>query len=119
MQQLVFQLAPGTTLIHSIYPIQQIWQINQSDIDEPPELVLEDGSHRLLVWRRHLEMRIDLLNPVQWQFLTAVNTGQTLLQTIETCPGINLQQVLPEAMANGWLTGFYLQTDRDISHEYR
>jgi hypothetical protein len=118
ISQIVFQLPPGATLLQSAYPIDQIWQNNQTDIKEPPEIELKPGDHRLLIWRHGYEMRIDSLDQVQWRFLAAIQQAKTLFDISITQPELNLSEILPEAMGKGWLTDFTLRSSEDNSNEH-
>ena len=117
MSNIIFQLAPGASLLQSDHPIDQVWQANQADVTEPPQVNLSDGNVQLLIWRQGYNMRIDVLSPLQWQFLKAVQKRYSLLRIGENFPAIDLTIALPDAMGNGWLLDFSLRDNEDKHHE--
>lgn len=121
-ENIIFALPEGSFLLNSIYPIHQIWEMNQSDNDE--QLILEDNqTFYFLVWRQHLEMRIDNLTADEWQLLTWVNKGLTLAEICarveKNLPHISVSEYFQHFVTRGWLAGFKLaaliNTDQNLS----
>jgi len=117
MEHIVFQLAPGATLLTSNYPVDRIWQCNQADVHDPAEIELDGCTRHLLIWRQGLEMRIDPLNENQWLFLKTIEAQTSLSEIAGTYPGLNLHTLLQTAMENAWLVNFHLQNTGSTPHE--
>lgn len=71
-ENIVFNLAPHTSLLHSNYPIHKIWQSNQANNNSNEEINLNDGEVYLIVWRLELDMHIDLLTKHEFFLLSLI-----------------------------------------------
>ncbi len=80
LNQITFRLHPTATLLHSSYPVLAIWKLHQDDDDGATQVDLSAGAQDLFIWRKGLELRIDVLSPSQAQWLCAVTHEQTLGQ---------------------------------------
>ena len=102
-----FCLPENSTLLDSIYPISQIWQVNQLGYDGEQEIALHQGGNKLIIWRQDLEVLIEELSVVQWQFLQCtankLNLGTICQQHIA-----DISEVLPQCVQRGWLRHFYI-----------
>lgn len=103
--EIIFQLPAGASLIKSLYPIHRIWEVNQNDDVEDKTVNLDTGSVLLLVWRKNLEMRIDVLNDTQWQTLSWVQQSLCFADVCERCDcvGINKVELLSQLISQGWI----------------
>lgn len=104
----IFQLAPEASLIYSAYPVDKIWQSNQSD-EEPEEVVdLSEGVCRLLVWRKGYDMRIDRLQENEYLFLSAIASNKPFTHICQQFvdSDVNIEKLLPRSVQQGWIADF-------------
>jgi hypothetical protein len=74
---LSLDVAPGTAVISSIYPLEAIWQASQPDAsDEPVDLA--SGPSRLLVFRRLGDAAFARLSADEAVFISKLMAGATL-----------------------------------------
>jgi len=107
--QLMFKLPPGSSLIHSDFPINKIWQVNQDDYIGDDTINLDDGAVMLFVWRQGYTMRIDSISDDQWLFLSALKNNQSL---VDICSyfadntAVNIEALMPVCVQQGWIADF-------------
>jgi hypothetical protein len=107
IEKIIFTLPADATLLSSDYPIHKIWNMHHHQKQDA--ISLDEGGVQLLIWRQDFQMRMDLLNPLQWAFLNYLQMHLTLpsiyqkMQTHldETAFFIFLQ----DAVKQGWLGG--------------
>ncbi len=80
---LVFRLHPSARLLASDYPLLRIWQVNQPDFEGDPAVDLAEGTVRLLVVRRGLDVEIEPLTPSEYVWLAALAAGRPLAAATE------------------------------------
>ena len=104
-----FVTTPSATLVRSMFPIQQIWQVNQEDYVGDGIVNLDDGAVCLVVWRNAtFGMRIDVLSEQEYEFLQAVIDGKSFSE-IATLPcASDLPGILGRCMQTGLIAGFTL-----------
>ena len=110
-EKIIFCLSPGSTIISSPYPIHQIWAANQDDNNNDQTIVLsENEMFYFFVWRNGLQMRIDLLNPDEWQILTWIKNkpsfNELCTKIDDELPNVNFVELLPNLIRQGWLSEF-------------
>lgn len=71
-------------LITSEFPIQKIWQSNQDDYAGETNINLDEGSTWLLIWRKELELQIDILEKSEWELLRTIKNKFYLSKIIES-----------------------------------
>ena len=109
--RLIFKLPPGNSLIHSDFPINKIWEVNQDDFTGNEAINLDDGSVMLLVWRQDFTMRIDSISEDQWLFLSAIKNNQSF---VDICTyfadntTVNIETLMPACVQHGWIADFTL-----------
>ena len=104
-----FQLSPGSHLIASDYPIAKIWQLNQDDYQGDETIDLDRGGDKLLIWRQGFDMRIDLLNDDEWQFLSAIQQDRAFIDICEIFAeddAVNIETLMPICVQRGWIADF-------------
>jgi len=104
-----FVTTPSAILVRSIFPIHQVWHVNQEDYVGDGIVNLDDGDVCLVVWRNAtFGMRIDVLSEQEYAFLQAVIDGKSFSE-IATLPcGSDLSDVLGRCMQTGLIAGFKL-----------
>lgn len=111
-EKIIFSLPENSFLFESIYPIHRIWEICQGSHNGHSLVLPNNMKFYFLVWRKESTMHIDILTPIEWQFLKYIQAGLTLgeiyLQTKEIHE-INLEEILPNIVANGWLADFTIK----------
>ena len=70
-------LAPGATLLGSVYPLDHIWRAFQPGASADP-VDLDEGGVRLLVLRQEHDSAFVRLNPAEASFLACVAAGKAL-----------------------------------------
>ena len=106
--RIIFHLPVSATLIASDFPIQHIWQVNQSDWKDSQVVDLDQGGCRLIVWRQQYDMRIDELDESAWRLLNGIANAvpfDALAEYTDT-PDIDVQ--LPYCVRRGWIANFGL-----------
>lgn len=94
-------LSPALRLVHSDYPVDQIWRANQPEQEEPPAVHLDEGPVWLVVSRGGGLPEIENLNPRDWQLLDAIADSACLDDLAGLEPA--LDQRLPPLLARGWI----------------
>lgn len=110
---IVFHLPVSASLMASEFPIQHIWQVNQSDFEGDDRVDLDEGGIKLLVWRQGYTMRIDPLDDIECSILKEVETGHTfdslctILSKNEPIP--DTENILPVLVQRGWIALFSIE----------
>ena len=73
-ESLKFRLHPAARLLASNYPVLKIWQVNQTDYSGEQTVNLHEGTNRLLVIRRRLDIDIESLGAGEFALLNALAT---------------------------------------------
>lgn len=112
-ENIIFLLPQNSYLLHSSFPIDQIWETNQEDYEGDPLVHLESGAdYYFLVWRQAINMRIDNLSKVEWQMLKWIKDGLTIgdicYKAADILPNENIVELLPRLVEAGWLTDFIM-----------
>jgi len=112
MPHLHFRLPASSRLLHSDYPIQQIWAVNQPEYKGEQTIDLAQGGCYLMIWRYAYEMRIDELSQAEWLFLSAINAGESFSGVCERLPqeysDCNPAQLAPQCVERGYINDFYI-----------
>jgi len=99
-----FNLAPGTTLLHSDWPVDRIWQVNQSE-----DAASVDGEAGPFYWvvRRLGDHVVQerLAEPV-FHLLRSLQTGNTLGELDAQGVGAEAGELLPRLVQQGFIDGF-------------
>jgi len=106
--RIMFRLPASASLIASEFPIHRIWEVNQDDWTGDQAIDLDAGPVRLIVWRRHYDMRIDELDKPSWQLLTAVDQATRFDALCKSTHFEDLDVILPQCVQHGWIAGFEL-----------
>jgi hypothetical protein len=107
-ENILFLLPPSSTLLSSTFPIHEIWEANfKNDSAENEIFLLPEKTFHYLLWRKHFEMRIEILTPPEWQILSLIQQRYTLSQLAETVPAL-LEKFIPQLIQNGWVCDFIL-----------
>lgn len=104
--RIVFRLPASASLIASDYPVHRIWQVNQDDWDGDQHVDLDQGSVRLIVWRRDHDMRIDEVDERAWWLLSAIGEGMSFGEISASADADDLDSLLPGCVRQGWIGGF-------------
>lgn len=111
-ERLGFKVHPTARFIASDYPIGRIWANNQSDAQQEAFIDLNDGGCRLLLFRPELEVEIVSLIEAEYQCLTALTAGLTLMLAVEPIltayPDFDIQTQLQQWVLMGLLTDFFI-----------
>jgi hypothetical protein len=114
---LYFQAPKGMKLLESDYPLLKIRHYaQQSECQRRDDQLTGDGC-QLVLWRFNYERRIELLDATAWNFLRAVQDGQSFQQIAESVfaelPETSLGSTLHQAIVKGWIVGINTSASRD------
>ena len=74
----VFSLANSHHFINSKYPLDKIWQINQSDTEE--DINLNISNRHFIIFRQEFSIHIDELSRNEYLFLRSINQHKTFIE---------------------------------------
>lgn len=104
-----FCLTPSAFVMQSNYPVHQIWQVNQENFQGDQTVNLDEGGVQLVIWRSpDYGMRIDLLNEMEYQFLSALDQQKTFGEIAQLACGEFINDLLPKFIQMGLTAGFNL-----------
>ncbi|MEQ1880884.1 MAG: DNA-binding domain-containing protein [Burkholderiales bacterium] len=108
--RLCFEFQPAFHLLHSDYPVLQIWEVNRRS-DAPAEVItLAEGADSLIVYRRVFDVEIAKLSTAEFTLAKALHARETFSAAIEQTLGIaedfDPSPVLLHWAAAGIITGF-------------
>jgi hypothetical protein len=105
IERIVFWLPRSARLLQSVYPVEQIWKVNQPDWKGDLNVDLDHGGLNMIIWRQGNDMRIDELNDAAWDFLRKINDGAAMADLTRIS---SLDKLLPDCVQHGWIGGFRL-----------
>lgn len=107
-EALRFSLGPACRLVRSMYPIFSIWKVNQADYVGDKTVNLDAGPESVLVVRPEMEVELWRLDAANATFLSALESGSSLVEAVEVslqCShDFNLQAALARYLSSGVLT---------------
>lgn len=108
--KLTFALHPAIRLVASPYPVQRIWEVNQTDDDKVAPVDLNQGGQRVMVARRGGSVIQTGLEAGEHALLLALIQGRTLEYAagagMTADADFQLQPVLAAHLAAGTFVGF-------------
>ena len=113
--RLCFQLHPACRLIHSAYPVQRIWAVNQPDYAGDAQVQLADGGTPLLVQRQGTEIHLVSLSAPAYQLLQWSQQGLNLGEILDAMRPEDFNQALLECFNQQAFSNYFLQ--KGIHHE--
>jgi len=106
-----FRLHPSARLLHSPFPLLDIWQVNQPDYEGELAIDWQSRPGQLLVYRPEAEVIIQRLPNASWRFYAACEAGETLEAAFEAAAAneseFNLQGLLLESVQSGIIVDFH------------
>jgi hypothetical protein len=98
---LAVSLHPSVTLLHSAWPIDAIWRVNQAEAARGP-VDLQDGGVRLQVWRLGDDAVFRTLSPGAFAFRRALAHTRRLDEAagaaLSAEPGVHLARLVREML---------------------
>jgi hypothetical protein len=111
-QRLGFKVHPTARFIASDFPIARIWLVNQTDAQQEELIDLTKGGCHLLIFRPELEVGIVSLSAADYQCLTALASGMTLIQAVESViavhPDFDIKPLLQQWLQMELLSDFFI-----------
>lgn len=108
--QLKFLLHPSSQLMQSVYPLFDIWRVNQPDYAGDMQLNWDQGTEHLLIFRADVEVEMHKLDAGSFTFLSRVGEGGTLEAAAEAALEVDaafpLQARLAEYVQMGLVVDF-------------
>ena len=118
--ELGFVIQPASCLVSSVYPVLQIWQVNQEDFHGDVAVNLSGGGVELLVIRRGLEIEFESLTAGEYCLLKALSEKQPFSKACEfplkAQPDLDLVSCLQRYVASGVIVDFFF-TDTEVIHD--
>jgi hypothetical protein len=109
--QLHFELSPSSRLVHSPFPIFEIWRVNQSDYEGDQSVDLDSGGESVLLTRPGLVIDLQKLEQVDARFLQCLASGNNLDKATLAALKCSKDFDLEQALARYLLTGALVPTD--------
>lgn len=108
---IIFILGDHCTLLQSIYPVHQIWEVNQPTYAGDQTVILEDSQGFFyLIWCKELVNHINSLEKPVWQLLFYISQQWRLEDIyqalIEEFPDIDFSLLLSHVIDQGWVIDF-------------
>ena len=76
--ELRFERHPAARLITSPYPIEEIWRVNQPEVEKVPQVELGAGGNNVIVVRPEFAVSHGLLTNADYAFAEKLCAGETL-----------------------------------------
>jgi hypothetical protein len=110
--QLIFELYQNSTLIHSPYPILEIWEVNQASYEGDQTVDLGKGKEYLLVHVRNKALCIVPLSVEAFKMLTYFAAGLTFEAVCQRCieeyPQLDIPRMFADFIKQQYLIHFRL-----------
>ena len=105
-----FRFNPAVSIVGSRFPVDRIWQVNQSGFDGDASVDLDAGPCRVMVVRPRFRVQVRRLSPGAFGWIDAAARGRTLAQALEAAfaidPAFDLGTTLAELIADNTITDF-------------
>ncbi len=105
-EQLRLQLAPGTAMLRSVWPVASILgaHLHGSPTLQEAGAQLRAGmAQDALVWRQGLRSQVRLALPGEFDYMAVLLQGGTLAQALDAATNLDFGQWLPLAVQTGLL----------------
>lgn len=115
-EAITLQLAPGTMLISSLFPVASILTAHlyaSPSFEEVGQKLRQNTPEIALVWRQGLKSLVALCTATEAAFISQLQAGKSLLEALETTAvevsdNLDFNTWLPIALQNGLLLGAQL-----------
>lgn len=104
---IIFDLNESLSHHTSTFPIIDIWKDNTSQISATNEYSMPENSIYYCIYQHDLTPVIDVIDRNTYEILTAI-INKTDLQSLCHYDDIDINQILPNLLQKGWITGFTL-----------
>lgn len=105
--RLHFELSPTSRLVHSPFPVFEIWRVNQPDYEGDQTVDLDIGGESVLVTRPDFAVELQKLGQADARFLQSLAIGSNLDKatktTLKRAQNFNLEQALGKYLSSGTL----------------
>jgi hypothetical protein len=105
--QLGLQLAPGTTVLRSVWPVASIilaHQSDESDLAEAGRLLHAGVGEDVLVWRQGFKPRLRVCLPGEAALVSVLLGGYSLARALEAAPALDIASWLARAVPDAlWI----------------
>jgi hypothetical protein len=109
LENLRFSLHPSATIISSVYAIDKIWHIAQNEFKDN-DIDINSGGANLLVVRPEYKAEVHILENGEAEFLTALQSKETLYNAFEKAIAKNnkfdIGSAIQKFTLNGTFTAF-------------
>lgn len=105
-QNIIFLLPPGSEVIQSIYPIDDIFHMCGQNNPES-NVNLDSGGVNLFVWRDQSQVNISRIDNNEWQVIKKLMIRKSLRELeLELGGNINIVELLPQLFMKYWIVDF-------------
>ena len=102
-EEIYFLLSDSLALLESVYPLLEIWELNQNTEQAESVSACEEREY-LCIHRQHNKPRIGRISQPHYDLLQAINDGVPLNQLAERFDFLDSE--LPAIIKSGWVCGF-------------
>ena len=106
MAQTVLKLHPATRLITSNFPIHRIWEVNQPEVLDIPEVDMTEAQSALVSRKGH-HIVIRPLALADTALVAAIASGTTLEEAADVAVGVDSAFDLQTALQNHFISGVF------------
>ena len=107
--RLQFQLHPACRLLHSAYPVQRIWAVNQPGYSGSTDVSLDEGGVQLLVQRQGSNILLIPLQDAEFQLLTQIAQGHCLDEILDVIAPDQFTSALVSCFSHDCFTAYTLK----------
>lgn len=108
--ELCFRRPFASRLMKTKFPVDLIWESNQSNPAADKTIALEESDHFLLVWRQGYKFKIDRLDKESHYFLSLLNGHRpfekVVSELLKEYPSANVSELFTQSVSQGWIVDF-------------
>lgn len=102
LMQCIFLLPASCNFVESNYPVDEIWNMHQTDSVVEMQLQLE--PRYFMIFRKGYDIHIDKLTGEQYSFLQSINKNMPFVEVCEEfTETLDASQLLVECLQRGWI----------------
>ncbi|WP_299795634.1 DNA-binding domain-containing protein [uncultured Shewanella sp.] len=104
-EEVVMVLRPDVFILHSSFPLYEIWLSHQQDSDHI-EIDMPQDRYHLCISRDPFKPKVERISRAGFELLAAFGAEETLGEMTEATIDMS---AMPEFIAKGWICGFRLR----------
>lgn len=116
VEHIQINLHPSVRFCSSLFPLKEIWDMNQEGVDDTNSLNLNEASGGdILIIREDVKTKLYSISTDELVFLKSLANGKTLYEAVELAievnEDVNLEAVMEKHLLNGVLCTFAKKTN--------